>query len=469
MKAMNLDIASNRHKAIDLPSGTDVPIRCFLDEQLLPDAPTRRQLEELAALPGVQQYIAVLPDVHYKSANPTPSGTVVVTDDVVLPRAIDDGINCGMRSMVTSVPARELTPAVIDRLFSRLLANIPLDEHEKPLLGEADCEELLVHGLKKIVEPLGLPPDELLRTESGGTFDLGLDRDAIRRALPRGPIEKCRGSIGALGAGNHFLELQEIAEICDPVAARRLGLELGAAMFMMHSDSRRLGKKILKKVLRDAEERHRREGGSELYSVPVDSEIGQRFLACLTGTMHVGFANRAAMTGIVRKTMREVLGDSSFELKLVCDSGHETILPEVHGNRTYWVHRHGASHPILPGRHVPDPALADLGLPVPLAGCLGMDSYICLPLPGIDRTFHSGPHGAGRVMQKVEAAAQFDAAAVEAEVRDLGVRLFRYHSDNIAGQAPRSFKNVAQVVQTMTSQDLMRPVVRLRPLAALKG
>jgi tRNA-splicing ligase RtcB len=124
---------------------------------------------------------------------------------------------------------------------------------------------------------------------------------------------------------------------------------------------------------------------------------------------------------------------------------------------------------VVPGKHVPDPALADLGLPVPLAGCLGMDSYICLPLPGIDKTFHSGPHGAGRVMQKTEAAAQFDAAAVEAEVRDLGVRLYRYHSDNIAGQAPRSFKNVAQVVKDMTSQNLMRPVVRLRPLAALKG
>ena len=139
---------------------------------------------------------ASTPDNQSASANPTPSGTVVVTNDVVLPRAIDDGINCGMRSIATSVPARELTPAVIDRLFGRLLEGVPLDEHEKPFLGEADCEELLVHGLKKIVEPLGLPPDELLRTESGGTFDLGLDREAIRAALPRSPIENCRGSIG---------------------------------------------------------------------------------------------------------------------------------------------------------------------------------------------------------------------------------------------------------------------------------
>jgi tRNA-splicing ligase RtcB len=186
--------------------------------------------------------------------------------------------------------------------------------------------------------------------------------------------------------------------------------------------------------------------------------------------MHVGFANRAAITQIVRTTLRDVLREPACELRLVCDSGHETIQPEVHGGRSVWVHRHGASHPLPPGSpRLADPALADLGLPVPLAGCLGMDSYVCLPLPGADQAFHSGPHGAGRVMQKTEAAAQFDPAAVEAEVRDLGVRLYRYDADNIAGQAPRSFKDVGRVVATMMQHDLMRPVVRLRPLAALKG
>ncbi|HET6202853.1 MAG TPA: RtcB family protein [Planctomycetota bacterium] len=466
---MNPEAATDRPPAVDPPSNGHAPIRWFVDEVLPPDDPAHRQLEELAAMPGVERHIAVLPDVHYKSRNPTPSGTVVVTSDVVLPRAIDDGINCGMRSMVTSVAARDLSPAVLDRLFTRLLEAVPFKQQAQPHLGEADCEEVLVHGLKKAVEPLGLPPDEVARTENGGTFDLGIDREAIRAALPRNPIRKERVSIGSLGGGNHFLELQEVVEILDPEAARRLGLPLGAAMFMMHSDSRRLGKKLLKKVQREAESAHRKPGQSELWSLPVGSDLGQRYLALLTATMHAGFANRAMITHIVRHTMREVLGDPSFELRLVCDSGHETIQPEVHGGRRYWVHRHGASHPVPPGAGVPDPALADLGQPVPLAGCLGMDSYVCLPLPGIDRTFHSGPHGAGRVISKGDAAAQFDPAEVESEVRDMGVRLYRYHSDNIAGQAPRSFKNVARVVGAMTRHDLLRPVVRLKPLAALKG
>jgi RNA-splicing ligase RtcB len=42
-------------------------------------------------------------------------------------------------------------------------------------------------------------------------------------------------------------------------------------------------------------------------------------------------------------------------------------------------------------------------------------------------------------------------------------------TDNIAGQAPASCHNVRQVVDDMTTFDLIRPVVRLRPIAVLKG
>jgi len=458
------------HQSIDLPrkQGT-VPIRCFTNEELLPDASAQRQLEELAALPGVEEYVTVLPDVHYKDRNPSPSGTVVVTDGVIVPRAIDGGINCGMRSMVTSIPAAEMTPEVIDGLFGGLLESVPLKAHDDPLVTEEECEEVLVHGLGKLVGPLGLPEDEVLRTENGGRMDLGIDPDVIRANLPEKPIRKYRGSIGALGAGNHFLELQEVVEICNPEAARLLGIELGAAMFMMHTDSRKLGKRILSPVHAEAEAMFRAEGQSELWTIPVDSEIGRRYLACLTATMHAGFANRAAITHAVRSVLGDLFGDAKADLRLVTDSGHETIQPEQHDGRTLWVHRHGASHVLRSPHEIVDPALAEIGHPVPLAGCLGMDSYVCTALPGITRTFHSGPHGAGRVLAKTDAAAKFDAAEVEADIRGRGVRLYRYHADNIAGQSPASFKNVTEVMGTMSALDLLQPVARLRPMAALKG
>jgi tRNA-splicing ligase RtcB len=98
-----------------------------------------------------------------------------------------------------------------------------------------------------------------------------------------------------------------------------------------------------------------------------------------------------------------------------------------------------------------------------------MDSYVCLGRPGNESTFHALPHGAGRVLGKEASAERFDPTEVEAEIENRGVRLYRYGSDNIAGQAPWGFKNVAHVVDAMVAMDLGRPVVRVRPLAALKG
>ena len=61
------------------------------------------------------------------------------------------------------------------------------------------------------------------------------------------------------------------------------------------------------------------------------------------------------------------------------------------------------------------------------------------------------------------------ATQIETDSHDQGVRLYRYHTDNIAGQAPASFKNVTHVMDAMTDLDLIRPVARLRPIAVLKG
>jgi tRNA-splicing ligase RtcB len=444
-----------------------VPIRCFGGENLLPDELSRAQLEELAAMPGVEEYVTVLPDVNYKDRNPCPSGTAFVTTGVIMPRAVDDGINCGMRAMVTNIQASAFTPEVMDDLFGRIMENVPVKRHAEPLLTPEQAEDMLVHGMPSLVESLGLPADELDRTESRGVIDLGATPEEIRAALPKKPITKYRESVGALGAGNHFLELQEVVEICDEEAAARLGLTKGLAVFMMHSDSGKLGKRVLRPVHAEAEAAFRKPGASELFSIPVDSDIGRRYLACLTASTHAGFANRAAITNLVRQSLAGTLEGAT--LSLVGDSGHETILPEMHHGRTMWVHRHGASHALPPSLAVADPALRDLGNPVPLAGCLGADSYICLGMPGNEDTFHSAPHGAGRVLSKVDSAEKYDPDKVEQDVQEQGVRLYRYHSDNIAGQARQGFKNVEDVVNVMSEQDLLRPVVRLRPLAALKG
>jgi len=448
------------------------PIRCFTGVQLMPDQAARQQLAELSVLPGLDEHVSVLPDVHYKHRNPSPTGTVVVSSSTLVPRAVDPGINCGMRMVSTSIPASAFTIDRLDQLFNRLIADIPIDARNTPVLSNDECERMLAEGLPVVADKLELAPGELNRIENGGHMTPSVDPDRIRGLLHGSAIRKGNPWLGTLGAGNHFLELQEIVEVFDQLAAYRLGLKAGDIVFMMHTDSRRMGKRALKPAfeaaLLAAANGHVPDPDS-LWTIPADSEAGRNFIAGMAAATHCGFFNRSALTMMLRHAVRDVLHDQSLPLPLIYDCGHESIQLEEHGGRKLWVHRHGASHARPASELTHDPVLADIGQPVPIPGNMGSASYIGVTRPGVAATFHSVAHGAGRVMEKVHAAEQFDPEQVERDLGTVGVRLYRYGTDNIAGQAPASFKNVRGVVEAMESFDLIRPVVRVRPLAVLKG
>ena len=98
-----------------MPQNGGVPIRLFLTPDLLPDAATLAQLESLANVSGLEHHVAGLPDIHRKSRNPTPTGTVVVAKNALVPRAVDAGVNCGMRILRTDIDVREGQKAVVGK------------------------------------------------------------------------------------------------------------------------------------------------------------------------------------------------------------------------------------------------------------------------------------------------------------------------------------------------------------------
>ena len=100
---------------------------------------------------------------------------------------------------------------------------------------------------------------------------------------------------------------------------------------------------------------------------------------------------------------------------------------------------------------------------------MGHASYIGVAAEGAAGSFYSVNHGAGRVMDKPEALARFSEDDVVREMGDKDIRLYRYGAGDIAEQAPGSFKDISHIVDAMRAHDLARPVVRLRPVATLKG
>jgi tRNA-splicing ligase RtcB len=446
------------------------PIRLFLGGGVLPDAETMAQLEHLSAADGVAHHIAVLPDIHRKGGNPSPTGACIATAGTLVPRAVDTGICCGMRVVSTGIEARTFTPAVMDALFGELMATIPVVEHAEDVLSEQEVRDILVRGGDWSRERYGLSDDEMSRIEDGGTFPTDTsDPEAIVAALPGKAVRKGRRGYGTIGAGNHFLELQEIAEILDEPLARALGLRLGDTVFMLHTGSRGVGSRTMKDQFETLAGRWAGPAGSPIWTLPADSEDGRRFARAVSAASNFGFANRIAITERLRTAARRTLHDDSLALPLLVDCAHVSIKPEQWNGETLWVHRNGGSHALPPSALPGHAAFASTGQPIPIPGSMGDASFIGVAAEGAVHTWHSVNHGAGRVLDKPEASARYSTADIQREMYEKGIRLYRYGAGDIAEQAPGSFKDISQVVQSMRAHALATLVVRLKPLATLKG
>lgn len=194
-----------------------------------------------------------------------------------------------------------------------------------------------------------------------------------------------------------------------------------------------------------------------------------KFARAISAASNFGFANRIAITERLRAAVRKTLRDESLPLPLLYDCAHVSIKLESWNGEKLWVHRHGGSRALPPSQMREHPVFSQTGQPVPVPGSMGHASYIGVAGEKTVDTFYSINHGAGRVLDKPEAVAQFTAAQVEKEMRDKNIRLYRYGADNIAEQAPSSFKDITRVIKAMAALSLARPVVRLRPVAVLKG
>jgi len=450
------------------PKNGGLPLKFFLPPEMMPDAATVAQLEMLANAAGLQHHVAVLPDIHRKSRNRSPTGTVVAARNAIIPRAIDTGICCGMRMVRSDIDVRALTPLVLNTLFGELIRTIPVLEHEQDVLTKNEVADILVHGGKWSQEKFGLSDEEMNCIEDRGTMPTDTaDSEKILASMPEKPMKKGRRCFGTLGDGNHFLELQEIVEVLDREAAGLLGLVPGKALFMLHTGSRSVGSKTMKEYLEKFEEQASRVAA--IWSLPADSEEGVQFARAIAAASNFGFANRIAITEKIRAAVRQTLHDDSLTLPLLYDCAHVSIKPETWEGEKLWVHRHGGSRALPPSLMAAHPIFAKTGQPVPVPGSMGHASYIGVAAERTRETFYSVNHGAGRILDKPEAMAQFTAAQVENEMRDKNIRLYRYGADNIAEQAPNSFKDISRVIEAMAALALARPVVRLRPVAVLKG
>ncbi len=453
-----------------------VPGRIFASEKLITemDEKVREQVRNVAMLPGIQIASLAMPDAHWGYGFPI--GGVAAFDPgeggIISMGGVGFDISCGVRTMKTGLTGEEIKPK-LERLVDRFYSRVPAGVGSEGLirLNPAQIDEMLVGGAEWAVKRgYGLAED-LEYTEEHGRVD-GAEPAAVSSTAKK----RQEREMGTLGSGNHYLEVQIVDEVYDETTARAFGLRRNDVVITIHCGSRGLGHQIGTDALRSLANAAQRFNlpirDRELASAPISSPEGQRYYGAMSAGINCALANRQILTHLVREVFNEVFPNGS--IKMLYDISHNTCKVETHHiqgkKKRLYVHRKGATRAFGPGQIDLPLEYSHAGQPVLIGGTMGTSSYILVGTEeGMDVAFGSACHGAGRAMSRTQAKKQWHGREVIRCLEAQGI-LVRGHSyAGIAEEAPGSYKDVGEVVDAAHHANLARKVVRVRPLACVKG
>jgi release factor H-coupled RctB family protein len=246
-------------------------------------------------------------------------------------------------------------------------------------------------------------------------------------------------SLGTIGGGNHFAEVQAIEEILDAGELKRLGLGKDELVVLVHSGSRGLGETVLRAHV---DEHHAT--GAQDGSTAADAYLdGHNF------AVRWAEANRA----LIARRFSRCIG---AEIERVWDGCHNSITAQESDGQSVWVHRKGA-------------VAANAG-PVVIPGSRGAFSFLINPLGESETRAWSLAHGAGRKWARSESRARMRERFRQPELiqTPLGGRVICEDRDLLYEEAPAAYKNIETVIQDLVDAGIASVIATLRPLLTYK-
>ncbi len=395
-----------------------VPIKAWTQGVAL-EAEAERQLRNIASLPFVHKWVAVMPDVH--SGIGATIGSVIPTRGAIVPAAVGVDIGCGMMAVRTTLTA--------DRLPDDLRA-----------IREA-IERAVPHG----------------RTDNGGRNDRGAwaslpephagawaalvpAYDEIVAKHPRVGRGNDANHLGTLGTGNHFIE------VCLD--------EHQNVWFMLHSGSRGVGNRIGSYFIELARKDMRRWfvnlPDEDLAYLPEGTEHFVDYVRAVEWAQSYARVNREMMMGAVVGAIRStgLVPEFAADVEVV-NCHHNYVARESHYGANVFVTRKGAVRA----------RLGDLGI---IPGSMGARSYVVRGL-GNPESFTSCSHGAGRAMSRGAAKRRFTLADHAAATEGVECR----KDADVIDETPGAYKPIEDVMHAQ--RDLVEIMHTLRQVVCVKG
>jgi tRNA-splicing ligase RtcB len=453
-----------------------VPGVIYASEALVRDMDDKvyEQVVHVAELPGIEKASYAMPDAHWGYGFPI-GGVAAFDPDrggVVSAGGVGFDISCGVRLLYTGLTAGEIEP-IKATLADELARSIPagVGSRGRLHLDDDEMDAMLTGGARWAVDRgFGVAAD-LERIEEHGCM-----ADAKPDEVSAHAKNRQRDEMGTLGSGNHYLEVQRVASVCEPSVASAFRLDPDAVVVSIHCGSRGLGHQVgtefLKRMVTAAPGYGIDLPDRELACAPIGSPLGQAYLGAMRAGINCALANRQIITHLVRGAFERIVPGA--RLTLLYDVSHNTCKVESHDvdgrARRLFVHRKGATRALGPGHPDLPPVFQSIGQPVLIGGTMGTASYVLVgTATSGSRSFGSSCHGAGRAMSRHAAVKRWQGRQVMRELAERGILIRSPSPRGVAEEAPGAYKDVTAVVDAADAAGLSRKVARLEPLVCVKG
>ncbi len=333
------------YEVIEVEGG--VPIKAWVRGVSLEDA-AAQQLRNVARLPCVHGWVAVMPDVHWGVGATV--GSVIPTIGAIIPAAVGVDIGCGMAAVRTTLTANDLPESLRE--------------------VRAAIERAVPHGRTPRGRDKGSwehPPAPALQAWEG----LKPRFDAV--TAKHGKIKNSNHvtHLGTLGTGNHFIE------VCLDESDR--------VWLLLHSGSRGVGNKIgtyfIELAKQDMRQHLANLPDEDLAYLEEGATHFDDYVQAVGWAQDYAMANRRLMMDALIRAVRSVPGIPPFEAGVTAvNCHHNYVTRERHGGREVFITRKGAVRA----------GAGDLGI---IPGSMGASSYIVRGR-GSAESYESCSHGA---------------------------------------------------------------------------
>lgn len=344
------------------------------------------QLESMRSLKGAT-HIFGMPDLHVGGG--VPIGSVTITDGIIHPALIGDDIGCGMSLFKVDIKSNMSTKQI------KSMSN---------LLNLENGEDVV------------------------GTFDKS-SLDKYKKKLPLDFLTK---SIGTIGRGNHFAELQIVEKIYNQELANQYSIDQNWMYLTVHSGSRGFGDAILNA-------HHNEVIGIEEYK-----ELHQIALSWAT-------YNRDT---IARRFCYQIGSNQMEKIAEIFHNFYEECDGQI-------IHRKGS-------------APCEMGNLIVIPGSRGALTYVVCPLKSDISHGYSVSHGAGRKVSRAKAVDIMN----NSDDKDKNIKLnSNEFGDNVVicenkdlfcEEAPFAYKDIHTVIEDLVELGLVEIVMSLRPVITYK-